>query len=63
VGKEKRHTATLKQEKTPSSLDAIIEESRALRRQMADDLGKAARKLKRMSRHVGLSRRSTDSDE
>ena len=63
VGKDKRHTATLNREIPASSLDAILEESRALRRQVADELSNETRKLRRVSRHFGRSRRSPGSDE
>jgi hypothetical protein len=62
VGKEKRHKATLNRQTLASSLEAILEESRSLRRQMADDLSDEARKLRRMSR-LARWRRSTGSDE
>ena len=61
--KDKRHKSTLNREITASSLDAILEESRALRRQMADELSNQARKLRRMSRQFGRPRRSPASDE
>jgi hypothetical protein len=63
VAKDKRHKTTLNREITAASLDAILEESRALRRQMADELSNEARKSRRMSRHFGRSRRSPASDE
>jgi hypothetical protein len=58
VAKEKRHKVTLTSRNVASSLDAILEESRSLRRQMADDLSNEARKLRQMSRHVSRARRA-----
>jgi len=64
VAKETRHKVTQSSDSLASSLDAILEESRSLRRQMADDLSNEARKLRQMSRHVSRARRaSTHLDE
>jgi hypothetical protein len=61
VGKENRHKTTLNSR--TAALDAILAESRALRRQMADELRNESRKLERLSRHSIRPRRSTDPDE
>jgi hypothetical protein len=63
VTKDKRHEATLNPPSATPNLDAILEESRSLRRQMADDLSTETQKLRQMSRHIARSRRSTDTDE
>jgi hypothetical protein len=63
MGKEKRHKRAQQHDTTASSLDAILEESRSLRRQMADDLNQDARAIRRMSRHFARSRRAADPDE
>ena len=60
MGKETRHTATLTRKALLSSLEALIEESRSLRRQMADDLSNEVRKVRRMSRHFARTHRSSE---
>jgi hypothetical protein len=63
VGKRKIHKSTSTSEVRASSLDALLAESRSLRRQMANDFDREARNFRRMSRHVARSNRSLDSDE
>jgi hypothetical protein len=60
VRKEKRHKAVINSEKPASSFDVILEESRSLRRQMANDLSNEARQFRRMSRHFARPPYPTD---
>jgi hypothetical protein len=63
VAKEKRHTVSLTADSERSSLDAILAESRALRRQATNDLNREAPPFRRVSRPPRKSRRSSSLDE
>jgi hypothetical protein len=63
MAKEKRQSVPVRPAAPASSLDALLAESRALRRQVADDLSRDAQPRRRISRERVPSREQTDPDD
>jgi hypothetical protein len=63
VSKDKRYKGSRRSHGHFDSLDALLAESRSLREQAADDLDREAKEFRKISRHLGRGRRSSDTDE